>query len=128
MDPITEIWILLERADYVGMKVTGKRGCEFDSLQAGISDRSQQTGEGSGSRMLFHACLQAWPVTIYVLPNEMDLLIAKLPQTIYLVNNLLHTATSLTSSRIRNNTERTKFVATFNYRNESYVRRVTFDW
>src|SRR6185503_908980 len=68
------------------------------------------------------------PVTIDVLADEMNFLVAERLEALCFGDDFCRRPAALASTRVRHDAERAKLIATFNNRDESNVRRMSLDW
>ena len=82
MNPLTKIFMLVDRRHDVRMKIAWERGRELDSLHAGRRHRAQQTTERGSALKPFQTAFGFGSIAIYVLTDEMNFLIAVAPQLV----------------------------------------------
>src|SRR2546430_13878930 len=68
--------MFINRRYDVRMKVTGKRGRKFDALHFGRGHRAEQSAERCGAFNSFQTTFRLRTITIHVLTDEMNLVIA----------------------------------------------------
>src|SRR5882672_5636230 len=104
------------------MEVSRKRCRELDSLHARGGNCSQQARERRRSGITLQTLRRLRPITIHVLAEQMDFLVAERAKSLHLGNNLQRVATLLTSARVRNDAEGTKLITPFNDWHKRNVR------
>src|SRR5689334_2646544 len=88
MNPITQVRILFNCRDDVGMKITRERGRKLDARQAGGSDSTQETTERRRAGESLETVFDARPVAIHVLTDQMNFFVAKRLQPFRFRDNL----------------------------------------
>jgi len=77
MDPVAEILILIDRINYVRMKISRKRSVEFYPLDPGRGNGSQESRERRRTLEQFHSRVGLRTIAVNVLADEMDFLNAR---------------------------------------------------
>src|SRR5689334_22325573 len=110
------------------MKVARKRGRKLDARHSGRGDCPKQTAERRRAFEAFQPVFDAGPVTVYVLPDQMNLFVTKRLKIFNFRDDLACRTAALAATRVRHDAERTKLVTAFDDRNERNMRRVSRGW
>src|SRR4030095_2000306 len=111
MNPVTQVWVLLNRRHDVRMKVTREISGELDARQSSCSHGAKQTTKGCCSRKSFEAAVNSWSIAVHVLTNKMDLFVTKRLESYYFSHDFAGRSTPFTTTRVWNDTKRAELVA-----------------
>src|SRR5688572_1773741 len=128
MYPVAKVRVHLDSRNDVGMEITREGGRKLNTRKSGGRNCSQQTTKWSRSWKTLEPVFNTWPVTIHVLPDQVNLFVTESLQFLCFSNDLARRPAALATTRIRNDTKRTKLVAAFDDGNEGDMSRVSLDW
>src|SRR5688572_4709180 len=126
MNPVTQIRVLLNRGDDVRMEIARKGSRELDARHSGRGDCAQQAAKRCRAFKSFETVIDARPVAVHVLTNELDFLVTERLKILYFGDDLAGRTAAFATPRVRHDAERTKLVAAFDDWNERDVWRVSF--
>ena len=122
MYPITKVGILFNGADDVLVEIPRKGSRELDSRHFSRGYSTKQSAEWCRTSKSFEPIVNSWSITIYVLPNQVNLFVAKIFESPGFFDNFRCWSALLSSPRIRDDAKRTELVAAFDDWNKSDVR------
>src|ERR671917_548526 len=111
MNPVTKIRVLLNRRYDVRVKIARKGRRELDARHSGRSDCAQQAAKRCRTFEAFETVIDARPVAVHVLTDELDFLVTECLKILYFGNDLTGRTAAFAAPRVRHDAERTKLVA-----------------
>src|SRR5258706_10054885 len=88
VDPLTKIFMLINRRHNVPVKVAWERRREFDALRSSRGHRAQQATEWRGALGSFQTAFGFRTITIHVLADKVNLFVAVPTKFVYLGNDV----------------------------------------
>src|SRR5581483_3280090 len=123
MNPLAKIFILVDSRHDVRMKVARKGSRELYSLHPGRGDGAQQAAERSRTFETFQSVVGLRSIAVYVLPDEMNFLVAITPQCLNLGNDVRSEAALFATTRVRDDAVRTELITALDDRHKRHMLR-----